>query len=127
MRISLFWVLTRWKPAVTHTSLYIHDRSLNLMLTLEDRQNLNTFYSVLPDIRKNIDLWNVPRLLPFLLLRETYSWRRAWGIGEVIRTWEGRSIQRESCHVATLFIINLTWKELERTRDSTVRGRRPTA
>jgi hypothetical protein len=50
----------------------------------------------------------------------------AWGIGEVIRTWESRSIRRIACHIVTLFTINLSWTELERTRTYTVRGRRLT-
>jgi hypothetical protein len=125
LRTSLFWVITRRKPEITPTSVYIHDRYLNLMFTLEDRRNLNTFYSVLPDLQKNINLLNVPRLRPFLLLGETYRWKRACGIGEVTGMWESQSIQRKSCHVATLFTINLTWTELERTRDSTAVDRQP--
>ena len=125
----IVYSITRRKPEITLASVYIHYSSLNLMLTLEGIQNFSTFYSVLPDLRKNINSWNVRvhRLRPFLLLRETYRWRRAWGIGEVIRTWESRSIRREAFHVATLFTINLMRTELERIQDSTVTGRRPTA
>jgi len=100
MRTSFFRVITRRMPEITDASVCIHARSLNPMLTLEDVQNLSTFYSVLPDLRKNVNSWNVHRLRPFLLLRETYRWRRAWCIGEVIRTWESRSIRRKACHVA---------------------------
>jgi len=43
------------------------------------------FYPMLPNIRKSIAFWQVPRLRPFVLLaRATCRWRWVWSVGGII-------------------------------------------
>jgi hypothetical protein len=38
------------------------------------------FYPMLPDLRKDVPFWKVPRLRPFALVREIHRRRRVWTI-----------------------------------------------
>jgi hypothetical protein len=79
---------------------------------------------MLPDSRKSIVVWKVPRRCPFLLLiRATCRWRRVWSTGGMILTEENRRTCRNACPNATLPTINLTCTGLDSNTD--LRGDTP--
>jgi hypothetical protein len=67
------------------------------------------FHPTLPDFRKSITFWKVPRLLPFVRLVSTtcrWSWGRS--SGGMVLTGETRSAGRKNCLSANLSTTDLT-------------------
>jgi hypothetical protein len=57
---------------------------------------------MLPDFRKSVAFWKVPRLRPFVLLvRAACRWRRVWSIGGKVLPGETRSTRRNACFITT--------------------------
>jgi hypothetical protein len=74
---------------------------------------------MLPDFRKNIYVWKVPRLRPFVQVRATCRWRWVWSVGGIILTGETEVLGEN--HYTALVVDG--WMSMENWWNDTDRGK----
>jgi hypothetical protein len=73
------------------------------------KRSERTFFFLLPNCRRSISFWKVPRLRPFVLLvRATCRWRWVWSIGGMILTGEKQRTGKKN-----LFVCLPEWAGIE--------------